>query len=158
MMRTLGNKKNVKIISLGVAVIFILGVAGIAMMQMGNPVNAAPQSSIGVVDMSAVFKPDSKDILEAQQKIQEASDATQKEFNEKSANMSEEEKSKLFGEMQQQLMTKREEIQKGLSDKVDAAVKSVADGRGLTLVVDKRAVLYGGVDITGDVAKKLSSN
>ena len=51
----MGKKKNVKIFSAAVAIIFVLSVAGIALMQVGNPVSAAPSSSIGVVDMSKVF-------------------------------------------------------------------------------------------------------
>lgn len=156
MMRMLGNKKNVKITSLVIAVLFVLSVAGIAMMQMGNPANAAPSTTIGVVDMSKVFTADSPDIVNSQKAMQDASKATQDSFNEKSANLTDEEKSKMFADMQQELSAKQEEIQKGLKDKVDVSVKSVADAKGLTLVVDKRVVLYGGSDITDEVAKKLN--
>jgi len=158
MMRMMSNKKNVKITSLVIAVLFVLSVAGIAMMQMGNPANAAPSTTIGVVDMSKVFTADSPDIVNSQKAMQDASKATQDSFNEKSAKMSDEEKSKLFADMQKDLSAKQEEIQKGLKDKVDASVKSVAEAKGLTLVVDKRVVLYGGSDITDEVGKKLNQD
>jgi outer membrane protein len=158
MMRMMSNKKNVKITSLVIAVLFVLSVAGIAMMQMGNPANAAPSTTIGVVDMSKVFTADSPDIVNSQKAMQDASKATQDSFNEKSAKMSDEEKSKLFADMQKDLSAKQEEIQNGLKDKVDASVKSVAEAKGLTLVVDKRVVLYGGSDITDEVGKKLNQD
>ena len=61
MMSEMGKKKNVKIFSAVIAAIFVLSVAGIAVMQMGNPVSAAPSSNIGVVDMSKVITPDNQD-------------------------------------------------------------------------------------------------
>lgn len=39
MMSEMGKKKNVKIFSAVIAAIFVLSVAGIAVMQMGNPVS-----------------------------------------------------------------------------------------------------------------------
>ena len=44
MMAEMGKKKNVKIFSAAVAVIFVLSVAAMAVMQTGNPVSAAPSS------------------------------------------------------------------------------------------------------------------
>ena len=42
--------------------------------------------------------------------------------------------------------------------KVDNAVSDVAKTKGLSLVVDKSVVLYGGTDITDQVAKELNKN
>ena len=39
---------------------------------------------------------------------------------------------------------------------MEEAVKSVADAKGLTVVIDKNAVVYGGTDITQDVVKKIA--
>ncbi len=39
------GKKNVKIFSAAVAVIFVLSVAAMAVMQTGNPVSAAPSTA-----------------------------------------------------------------------------------------------------------------
>ncbi|MFQ3549273.1 MAG: OmpH family outer membrane protein [Armatimonadota bacterium] len=44
--------------------------------------------------------------------------------------------------------------QKALAD-IDAAVKEVAQAKGLSVVLAKAAVYYGGVDITQDVIQKL---
>lgn len=49
------------------------------------------------------------------------------------------------------------EIQKKIQDQVGEASKAVADAKGLSIVMDKRTVLYGGVDITDQVQKKLNS-
>jgi len=154
----MGKKKNVKIFSAAVALIFVLSIAAIAVMQMGNPVNAAPSSNIGIVDMSKVFAPDNADLQNAQKEMQQASQDMQKKFEEQSASMNDEQKGQLYQTMQGEMAKKQEEIQKGLKDKVDNAVNSVASTKGLSLVVDKRVVLYGGTDITDQVAKNLSES
>ncbi len=158
MMAEMGKKKNIKIFSAAVALIFVLSVAAMAVMQTGNPVNAAPSSNIGVVDTSKVFAPDNEAIVNAQKELQTASQDMQKQFEEQSANMSDEEKAQLFEKMQGEMSEKQEKIQKGLKDKLEEAVGSVASTKGLSLVVDKSVVLYGGQDITDQVAKQLTSS
>ena len=158
MMAEMGKKKNVKIFSAAVALVFVFSVAAMAVMQTGNPASAAPSSHIGVVDTSKVFAPDNEAIVNAQKELQTASQDMQKQFEEQSANMSDEEKAQLFQKMQGDMADKQEQIQKGLKDKLEEAVGSVASTKGLSLVVDKNVVLYGGQDITEQVAKQLSGS
>ena len=82
----------------------------------------------------------------------------QKDFDAKAENMTDAEKEKLFADMQQQFNQKRTSIEKEMADQVTGAVKSVASKRGLSLVVDKAAVIYGGTDITKDVSDSLAKS
>ena len=157
MMRSLANKKNVKTMSFIVAIIFVFGIAGMAVMQMGSTASAAPSTSIGVLDKSRLFSADNKELVEINKELQTYVQDKQKEFEEKAASLDEEGKSKLYAEITKDIKNKQEEMQKGLTDKISKAVGSVADKKGLTLVVNKQAVLYGGVDITEEVTKALSS-
>lgn len=147
MMSEMGKKRNIKIFSAVIAAIFVFSVAGLAIMQTGNPVNAAPSSNIGVVDTSKIITPDNQDAVAAQKQLQQAGEDMQKQFEQQ-----------LFQKMQGELATKRQEIFKGIKDKVDNAVSDVAKTKGLSLVVDKSVVLYGGTDITDQVAKELNKN
>lgn len=156
MMSEMGKKRNVKIFSGVIALVFVLSIAGLAVMQMGNPVNAAPSSNIGVVDASKLITPDNKDAQEAQKQLQQIAEDSQKQFEEQSANMTDEQKQELYQKMRDEASKKQEDIYKGIKDKVDTAISNVANTKGLVLVVDKRAVLYGGTDITDQVAKQLS--
>ncbi|WP_301859287.1 OmpH family outer membrane protein [uncultured Megasphaera sp.] len=158
MMAEMGKKRNIKIFSGVIALIFVLSIAGLAVMQMGNPVNAAPSSNIGVVDMSKVITPDNQDAVDMQKQLQQAGEDMQKQFEEQSANMTDEQKQELFQKMQGDMAKKRDEIFKGLQDKINTAVGNVANTKGLSLVVDKRAVLYGGTDITDQVTKELNNS
>ncbi len=155
MMTTLGNKKNVKIFSFALAGIFIASVAGMAVVSMGDIANAAPTSDIGVVDQRQVISNNGTMALDYQKKLKAMADEMQKDFDEKSAGMSDAEKERLFADMQQQFNQKRLSIEKEAEDQVTNAVKSVASKRGLSLVVDKAAVIYGGTDITKDVSDSL---
>jgi len=57
--------------------------------------------------------------------------------------------------LQVQLNQKRDELMGGLQEKILKAVGEVAREQGLAMVVDKQAVLFGGDDITSQVADKL---
>ncbi len=155
MMREMGNKKNVKIFSLVIAGVFIASIGGYALMSMGDVANAAPTSNIGVVDQSQVLSSNAALSSQYQQKMMETADSMQKDFDEKSKDMSDADKEKLFSTMQDQFNQKRQAIEKGIKDQVNDAVKGVASKKGLSLVVDKSAVIYGGTDITKDVSDAL---
>jgi len=55
-----------------------------------------------------------------------------------------------------QVDKRKDELSKKITDDLKAAITKVAQAKGLTLVVDKIAVLYGGVDITDEVIKILN--
>lgn len=134
MMTTLGNKKNVKIFSFALAGVFIASVAAMAVVSMGDTANAAPTSDIGVVDQREVISANSTLAANYQQKMKETADEMQKDFDAKSAGMSDAEKEKLFADMQQQFNQKRQAIEKDMDDQVTGAVKSVAPRRALLLL------------------------
>ena len=156
MMTALGNKKNVKIFSFALAGVFIASVGIMAIVSMGDTANAAPTSDIGVVDQRQVISDNGTLALDYQKKLKETADEMQKDFDAKAENMTDAEKEKLFADMQQQFNQKR--IEKEMADQVTGAVKSVASKRGLSLVVDKAAVIYGGTDITKDVSDSLAKS
>ena len=100
-----------------------------------------------------------KEELESIEKqIHDLKKLDQKDFDAKAENMTDAEKEKLFADMQQQFNQKRTSIEKEMADQVTGAVKSVASKRGLSLVVDKAAVIYGGTDITKDVSDSLAKS
>lgn len=54
-----------------------------------------------------------------------------------------------------QLQKMEEELLEKMQKKILTAVEGVAQNQGLSMIVDRQAVLYGGQDITQDVLKKL---
>ena len=64
------------------------------------------------------------------------------------------------GELSREQLTEVEdqEIAKSVQDKAMEAAKAVGDAKGLSVVMTKDTVLYGGVDITDQVLKKLATD
>ena len=152
MMRLINNQKNKKYVSLFIAVIFLLGIGAIAYTQMATPSMASDSNSnIGVIDMNKLVTPTSAVGVAANKELTDYRKQLSDEFNTKSANMDDSQKAALASEYQGKLQNK-------IHSQIGDAAKAVADAKGLSIVMDKQNVLYGGVDITDQVDKKLSSN
>lgn len=152
------GKKQIKIVSLAVAMFFMLGVVGIALSQSGNTSVAAAagsSSNIGVVNYQLLVQ-QHPDMAKAQETMQAAIEQAKKDFEAKSATMNDKEKQDYSTQLQQGLKVKEQEIFDGLIKKVEATIKTVADAKGLSVVMDKANVVYGGQDITEEVGKKLT--
>ncbi len=149
------EKKQVKIFSVVIALIFIGSVVAIALTQTGNIASAASSSNVGVVEYDQIMfqHPDMK-TLDDQLKAAIADIKT--EFDEKSAGMNEQEKQDYYMQCQERILQKREELLAPVVQSVDAAIKAVADKKGLSVVLAKAAVVYGGQDITKDVIAQIN--
>ncbi len=152
------EKKQVKFVSLAIVVVFVLGVIGIAVStQTGktNIASASGSSNIGVVNHQLLVS-QHPDMAKAQETMQAEVDQAKKDFESKSASMNDKEKQDYYMQVQQRLSLKQQELIAPVFDKVDAAIKAVADAKGLTVVLDKSNVVYGGQDITDEVTKKIT--
>ena len=159
MMQKSRNPKNVKLISLFVAAIFVLGCFALSVTQSGvgkSAFAASSESAIGVVNyqMLVAQSPDLNDVNTAMNKEIEAA---QKDFNEKSKSMNEAEKRKYYTQLQERLQNKQKELMDPVMKKIEATIKKIADRKGLSVVVEKSTVVFGGVDITDEVAKALQT-
>lgn len=151
------GKKQVKVVSLTVAVLFMLGVVGLALVQSGTTSAAAAKSSsnIGVVNNQLLVS-QHPDMAKAQEAMQAEVESARKDFETKSASMNDKEKQDYYAQVQQRLSLKQQELINPVLDKVQAAIKTVADAKGLSVVMDKSNVVYGGVDITDEVGKAIT--
>ena len=149
------NKKNVKTVALAIAAAFLFGVAGLAVTQTTHVASAAPASNVGVVNYQMVVQ-QHPELAKVQTTMQAESEAAKKEFDAKAASLGDKEKQEYYMQLQQRLQLKNQELMVPLFSKVDAVIKEVADAKGLSVVVDKGAVIYGGQDITDDCVKKVS--
>ena len=149
------NKKSVKTVALAIAAAFLFGVAGLAVSQTTHVASAAPASSVGVVNYQMVVQ-QHPDLAKVQTTMQAESEAAKKEFDAKAASLGDKEKQEYYMQLQQRLQLKNQELMVPLFSKVDAVIKEVADAKGLSVVVDKGAVIYGGQDITDDCVKKVT--
>lgn len=154
-MMELANKKNVKVISLIIAAIFVIGMFALSLTQSGlDDANAETSSAIGLVDRQQIMQT-MPGLSEVQNSMRSAIETSQKEFDEKSANMTDSEKQKLMGEYQEKLGAKEKELVEPLNKKLDDAISAVGKKKGLSVVVDKGVIVYGGTDVTSEVSAEL---
>ena len=147
------QKTQVKVISILIALVFVGSVVAIALTQSGSGIaSAAGSSNVGVVDYRQIMG-QHPELQNANNQMQQAVTDAQKEFEEKSAGMNDQEKADYYQQTQVRLQQKQQELIEPIQKSVDETVKSVADAKGLTVVLDKSTVVYGGQDITQDVIK-----
>lgn len=149
------NKKNVKIVALAIAAAFVFGIAGLAVSQTNHVASAAPASNVGKVNYQMLVQ-QHPDLAKVQTTMQAESETAKKEFDAKAASLGEKEKQEYFMQLQQRLQLKNQELMVPIFNKVDAVIKEVSDAKGLVVVVDAAAVIYGGNDITDECAKKIT--
>lgn len=148
------EKKQVKIVSVVIALVFIGSVVALALTQSGGIASAAPSSTVGVIDMNKILM-EHPDRQSAETSLKSELEAAQKEFSERESGMSDTEKESYSRQLQERLANKENELMEQLLKKVEDVVKQVADAKGLSIVVSKAAVVYGGTDITQDVISRL---
>ena len=148
------EKKQVKLVSILIAAIFIGSVVAIALTQTGNIASAASSSSVGTIDYQQAMAAH-PNVQNLQGQMETAIADIKKEFDEKSAGMSDQEKADYYIQCQQRLAQKQQELLAPIESAVQTAIKKVADKKGLAVVIDKSAVIYGGQEITADVIAEL---
>ena len=145
------QKTQVKIFCVALALVFIGSVVALGLSQLGTSTASAASSSVGVVDYRKVMM-SHPDYASASNEMQKAMQEAQMRFEADNANKSDEEKA--MQQAQMELQQKEQDLISGIQQKIDDAVKQVAEAKGLSVVIDKSAVVYGGQDITDDVMKK----
>lgn len=118
-------------------------------------VQAAPAGGVGYADFLALVN-QHPDTVQANAVLKVEHEAVQKEFESKSAGLSDADKQNLDRQLGQRLEQKRLELVKPISLKVVAAANEVANEKGLSIVIGRNEVICGGVDITADVLKKIT--
>ncbi|MCD7975061.1 MAG: OmpH family outer membrane protein [Phascolarctobacterium sp.] len=156
MMQQLRNPKNVKMVSLIVAAIFVIGCFAYSIDKgiFSASSEAAMESAIGTINYQALIT-QSPGVENVREIMQAEIEVAQNEFNEKSQDMNEDQKRSHYSELQERLAAKEKELLEPIRAKTKEEIKKVADKKGLSVVVDKKTVIFGGVDITEDVLKAL---
>ena len=145
------EKKQIKIITIAIAAAFVMGIIGVATMQSSKSY-AAAASNVGVVNNTMLFN-QHPDVAQAKAQMESEYDQAKKDFESKSAGMNDKQKQEYYQQTQQRLQNKERELLGSIFDKINASIKKVADAKGLTIVIEKSNVVYGGQDITDEVIK-----
>ncbi len=148
------QKKQVKIISVIIAAVFLFSIVALGVSQYESSMAGASSSNVGLVDYQQL-RAQHPSMQAAFEKYQEAAKAAQDDFAQQAANMTPEQQQELYTQKQKELQDKEKELIQPINDSIEAQIKAVADARGINVVLDKNNVLYGGQHITQDVLKKI---
>lgn len=117
---------------------------------------AAAPSSVGYVDYGLLVS-QHPDTPKANEALKAEQEKLKKEFESKVAGLSsDKEKQDLSLQFGKQLEQKRWELLSPIMNSINTAIKDVATEKGLSIVIDKSVVMFGGQDITADVGKKVA--
>ena len=131
------------------AIVLGLGLTGVA--------SAAPAENfpVGIVDFLYLVN-NHPNTSAANAALKTEQEQIRKEFETKSAGLSDQDKQALDRQLGQKMEQKRQELLKPIVDSINMTMKTVAAEKGLAMVVHKNSVALGGQDITADVLAKLS--
>lgn len=141
----------IKIIALVLAVTFLLSVVTVV---TGSPSSeAAKGSDIGYVDMQGIFA-SHPETQKARTTLAQETAKAEKEFNEKKKSLNQQQQEALLQQYREQLAQKEQELTSNVMKKIDADIAEIAKAKGLSVVLEKQNVFYGGVDLTKEVIDK----
>ena len=140
----------------GVTFTLMVFVLALTLGLAGQPGKAyAAPETMGVVDYAYLLN-NHPDMVKGNEAFKAEQEQAKKDFEAKAATLSDKEKQDLSLQLNQRVEQKRQELLKPIAEKINAAIKAVADQKGLTVILSKASVVYGGVDITAEVLKKFT--
>lgn len=80
----------------------------------------------------------------------------QKQLKDKIGKLSEKEKEKILNQYEVDFYKKRAELYGPINDKVSRAASNAAKSKGVSLVLDKTSVMYGGLNLTNEVVNEFN--
>ena len=134
---------------------YLLAGVLVVLMWVAVPAFAAEEERVGGIDPQSVLfqHPRYEQTLRqirniADQKQNEAKVAIDREPDDNK-------KAELFRRMRMEIAEEEQKLMQPLFREIDMAVRTVAVAKKITVVVDKTALFYGGIDITNDVVQEL---
>jgi outer membrane protein len=117
-------------------------------------IGATDVTDIGAIDQGAIAALPA--FQSANKQLGDYGASLQKQYTARAAHASQAEQQKLATEFQGKMADKQRALLGPLFQKAQVAIASVASSRNLSVVIDKRIVIYGGQDITGPVRDLLT--
>jgi len=106
-------------------------------------------TDVGIVDQAALGN--LKPFQDAQAQFAQARTQLNAQFQAAIKGKSQADQQKIFNDFNNRMASRQQQIFGGLLSRVQVAIASVAANKGLSVVVDKQIVVFGGQDITKDV-------
>ena len=145
-------KWNVKTISIAAAVIVALAAAGFVVARSAP---ALGQSfTIGYVDMARAVGAHPRK-ASADSALKDYAQSQIGDAQQRMKTMTQPQRDDLQRQVNQEILKKRSQLIGGLEKDIRSAIDKVAKQQGVSIVLSREVVLYGGVDLTDLVIKEI---
>jgi outer membrane protein len=152
--KVLRDPRKALLVTIGGAIVVLGLIAALVLARGGLP--AFGQSfTIGFVDMQRALDAHPRRVA-SERALQEFFAAKQREFAQRAKGMTAEQRQLLDRELQQQFVEKRQQLLTGLDTEIRSAVEQIAKTDGIGIVLERAVVLFGGVDLTEQVIKRVT--
>lgn len=115
---------------------------------------AAPPPKIGIMEMEEILQK-SKTAQGYQQELVSIGNKLQEDYDQVNEKYSGEKKNEEQEKIYQEYLNNKQRLEEKLNQEITKIISDLAEEEGLDIVVYKKSVYYGGVDITDDVIKRL---
>lgn len=149
------NPRKAGLVAVGGVIAVLVVVAAVVLASQGGAPVFGQSFTIGFVDMQRAVDAHPRKAA-SERALQEFFQAKQREFTTRSKGLSVEQRQLLDRELQQQVIEKRQELLGGLEKEMRTAVEEVARSQGVSIVLERAVVLFGGVDLTDQVIQKVT--
>jgi outer membrane protein len=147
---------SAKTLVIAVAIIVVLAAAGFVATRSGPPALAMGQPLvIGYVDMGRALDAHPGK-ARAESALRDYAQAQIAEAQMKMRDLTAAQRQDLQRQVNAEIMKRRADLLGGLENDIRAAVQRVAKQQGVSIVMTREVVLYGGIDLTGQVIKVIS--
>jgi outer membrane protein len=133
----------------------IISAAALAVLISAPAALAADVTDIGFVDQEALSALPS--FVDANRQLSTYGEGLQRQFTARAKHASQDQQQKLQQQFQSEMQQKQQQLFAPLFSKAQVAIASVASSKNLSVIIDKRIVVAGGVDITTSVRDLLTS-
>ncbi len=133
----------------------ILAATALAVVLAAPAALAADVTDIGFVDQEALSSLPA--FASANRQLNDYGQGLQRQFTARAKGASQDQQQKLQQQFQSEMQQKQQQLFGPLFAKAQVAIASVASSKNLTVIIDKRIVVAGGVDITGNVRDLLTA-
>lgn len=145
-------KRNAKVIGIAAAGVVIVAALAFVVAKSGP---ALGQSfTIGYVDMVRAVDAHPRKVS-AEAALKDYAQAQIAEAQSRLKGASAGQQDEIRRQVNQQLLKRRQELIGGLEKDIRTAVEKVAKDQGISIVLNREVVLYGGVDLTDQVIKAI---
>ena len=144
-------KWNVKTISIASAVIVALAAAGFVVARSGPVLGQS--FTIGYVDMARAVDAHPRK-ASAESALKDYAQSQIADAQQRMKTMAQPQRDDLQRQVNQEILKKRSQLIGGLEKDIRSAIDKVAKQQGVSIVLSREVVLYGGVDLTDLVIKE----